>query len=102
MTTQRQRERQAEVARAHVARLLAQARDHLAAIPDPATRELAARGAVEDVRRLGLSAFAAVRDDALRALHDEHGTWAQVGKAIGISREMAWRPPTPKRAVAAQ
>jgi hypothetical protein len=81
MTTQRQRERQAEVARAHVARLLAQARDHLAAIPDPATRELAARGAVEDVRRLGLSAFVRRPARAPAAPDDRPGAGAAAGPA---------------------
>jgi hypothetical protein len=85
--------REAERARAHAAELVEAARAHLAALADPMVREWAAYCAIEDLRDQGMPGFVDVRDQSLLRLHAELGTWKAVGTEVGISREMAWRPP---------
>jgi hypothetical protein len=61
-----------------------------ATVVDPATRERAAREAIEYYRQR-MAQCAAIREQAVRDLYKQHRNWRKVGEIIGASGQHAHR-----------
>jgi hypothetical protein len=63
--------------------------------PDPAARERAARESIEH-HRTRMAEMAAIREQAVRDLYLELGSWDDVGETIGTSAQNAHKLATRK------
>lgn len=62
--------------------------EQLREITDPAQRERAAAAAIDAARQL-VTELSMLRQQAVRDLYAQHGTWTKVGAAMGTSPQRA-------------